>query len=56
MTQIGAGPDIANCSTLLLAIDLETMLLSGRQAATARAIKYEAEIHENSGRQRANWD
>jgi predicted nucleic acid-binding protein len=45
MTQIGYGPDIADCSVLLLAIDSGAMLLSGDKPLRKGAVKHEVEVH-----------
>lgn len=45
MTQIGSGPDIADCSVLLLAIDSGAMLLSGDKPLRRGAIKHHVEVH-----------
>lgn len=45
MTQIGSGLDIADCSVLLLAIDLDAMLLSGDKPLRKGAIQNQVEVH-----------
>ncbi len=45
MTQIGSGPDIADCSVLLLAIDLDAMLLTGDKPLRKVATKRQVETH-----------
>lgn len=45
MTQIGPGPDIADCSVLLLAIDTGAMLLSGDRPLRKGAIQHGVEVH-----------
>jgi len=45
MTQIGSGLDIADCSVLLLAIDLDAMLLSGDKPLRKGAAKNHVEVH-----------
>lgn len=45
MTQIGSGPDIADCSVLLLAIDLGAMLLSGDKPLRKGATQNQVEVH-----------
>ncbi len=45
MTKIGSGPDIADCSVLLLAIETDAMLLSGDKPLRKGATKHQVEIH-----------
>ncbi|MDQ8183958.1 hypothetical protein [Pelagicoccus sp. SDUM812002] len=45
MEQIGFGPDIADCSVLLLAIDLDAMLLSGDKPLRRGATQNQVEVH-----------
>ena len=45
MQQIGPGPDIADCSALLLAIDSGAMLLSGDKPLRKGAAQNQVEVH-----------
>lgn len=45
MTQIGSGPDIADCSVLLLAIELDAILLSGDKPLRRAAAANQVEVH-----------
>ena len=45
MRQIGPGPDIADCSALLLAIDTGAMLLSGDKPLRRGADARQVEVH-----------